>query len=184
MNRFFITGLPRSRTAWLAALFNQPEIGVSCIHELLPQSKQIVDMPRVWEKQLKGHSLTHAGMSSPGLYVYHRELTQWYPEAQWLIVERDPEDVYASTKKLGLSWGGMREQLHISHRHLFSTFGRVKGLMVRYEGLSDPEVIRCIWHRLVPGAPFDAERALALQGQKIVNAESVQNARLLLKSYR
>lgn len=79
---FFITGLPRSRTSWLANLFTTSD--QMCYHDLLDQ----VDSLAEFLAKLAGGN----GDSDSGLVFLYPKLAEMFPESRWLLVLREPAD--------------------------------------------------------------------------------------------
>ncbi len=178
MNRFFITGLPRSRTAWLAAVFTNPEVGAHCLHEPDFDMRDFRNLPRQWLRQIP-IGTEFAGISAPGLHRHREQLMRWFPDAPWLIVNRRVDEVGDSLRALGINnhLPGPEED-----RELFKTFRDAKhALMLDYYTLDDVGVMEAAWHTLCRGAVFDAGRQRAMSGQRIVNAKSEQAARDLVR---
>ena len=86
---FFITGLPRCRTAWFAELFTVGEF--YCHHEL---TRECVD-----EADFKRQMQQGTGNSDENLVK--TDFQKWWPDAPTLIIHRDVEDVNRSLIKAG-----------------------------------------------------------------------------------
>lgn len=91
---FLVTGLPRSRTAWLANFFT---FGDSvCLHDPLPAFK--MDVLRVVQ-HARSLPFGNVGISDPAIaqaaMLYHLA----FPDARVLIVNRDYEDSIRSFAK-------------------------------------------------------------------------------------
>lgn len=90
---FFITGLPRSRSAWFAEFMTDDN--VYCYHELLNKIKVKEDFKKM---MLVDHQ--HVGNSDCGLFMTdHQEI---FPDAKTVIIHRNINDVYHSLKEKGL----------------------------------------------------------------------------------
>ncbi len=89
--KFFITGLPRSRTAWLAEFFHNPLLGISCDHELLMYCGS---MQEVDERMT---DLTH-GNSEPNLGYFMDDFLATF-RVPVILINRDMDDVIVSCKK-------------------------------------------------------------------------------------
>lgn len=108
-SRFWITGLPRSRTAWFAVAMRAA--GRSCFHELTAQTGSFADLKSRWTE---GNS-----DSACGLQV-GRILSELKPRT--LVIERSVEDVAMSLVRIyGPRTGlfahleGLRDALSIAH---------------------------------------------------------------------
>lgn len=82
---FYITGLPRSKTAWFANYFTFGES--FCFHEMLSYDYVI---PKGFSK---------IGNSGCDCLIYQDELIQHNPQAKWVFVNRDPLEVRSSLIK-------------------------------------------------------------------------------------
>lgn len=88
----FLTGLPRSRTAFFATLltwtdslfFHDPP----CLNT--EQLREFID-----EKE-RHYGQLHLGISDASLLFHWRKLVEWYPDARWVYIHRDYDDVKKS----------------------------------------------------------------------------------------
>lgn len=79
--RFFVIGYPRSRTAWLSVLLDGD--GVRCRHEAS------MDEVEEWPDEI-------AGTCNSGLLFRVRECMERFPDARWVLINRDPQDALSS----------------------------------------------------------------------------------------
>jgi hypothetical protein len=79
MIRYIITGLPRSRTAWIAQYMTAG--GSLCVHELW-------DVPPLVR-----------GVSDSGAVWSQERLFKEHPQAKWVVIRRDIREVIASMKQ-------------------------------------------------------------------------------------
>lgn len=140
---FFITGLPRSRTAWLANLLTTDT--TICYHD------QPFDMDKVENGKV-------VGFSGPQVCLQFDEVRWIFPSAPWLIVLRDQSEALASFQRLvpvigvpGAYWEG-RCQL------ITDLCSRWQARTVAFNALDDETEMRLVWAHLLPGIPFDAQR--------------------------
>lgn len=82
MKPFFLTGLPRSRTAWLANFFTWGES--HCHHDALRLGPDLATL----RDQLQGTEAAYVGDSDSGLVALAGEIVAAYPSARWVLVER------------------------------------------------------------------------------------------------
>lgn len=154
---FFITGLPRSRTAWFANLFTTDS--TLCFHEPAEPVGQLI----------QSHPGARIGVSCSGLVFRFRELSDKYPLARWLYVERDRNQALESLLRF------TREQVAIESRHFEQVFDwhaaasaemkrHLGVLVVRFEDLNRESVIRQAWAHLLPETQFPAGRWSILEG--------------------
>jgi hypothetical protein len=130
LNNFFITGLPRSRTAWLAA-FLSAHHDVWCWHEGLKgchSKAQFVEKMRPsWAGMPAESTIGNADSVLP-LTNFQR----LFPGAATVIIHRSLGDVYASTKRLfGPLPDESRELLDETHVKMQS----LEGFHVEFENL-------------------------------------------------
>jgi hypothetical protein len=91
MKHFFITGLPRSRTAWLANLLTTDK--TLCLHEGLMKCAG-VDDPHYGLHYHPGYEAV--GDCGASLAPHWVALNERFPDAQWVVVRRNIEDVRES----------------------------------------------------------------------------------------
>ena len=157
---FFITGLPRSRTAWLANLLTH---GRSfCLHDgtLRGLPELIATMKTL------GDSHAVVGDADSGLLFYVEELKQLFPKARWVFVKREPVAAQMSYKR---HFNG-RDPYLLPGTDLVPLFRKladqyaqarnmVHHLEVPFERLDDVETVKAVWDWCLPHDPFDAVRA-------------------------
>lgn len=165
---FFITGLPCSRTSWLANLFCHN--GVFCHHDLLAECATLDDYLLTLAAQAQEGRV---GDSDSGLLECHGRVMAMWPEARWLLVSRPFEDAWQSLCAFVQSgvWG---RQLCCDARlreAMLAGWTQARGELIRnprvmevaFDSLERPLQIEAIWRHLAPGVKFDARRAAALQ---------------------
>lgn len=96
---FFITGLPRSRTAWLAAYFTDGN--VFCYHDGLKYLNKKEEFYYLMGAAHKDYKLDTIGNSDSGL-IYTDFQTR-FPDADTVIIERPVADSWQSMVSLGFS---------------------------------------------------------------------------------
>lgn len=87
MSDFFITGLPRTRTAWMAQYMSWN--GVLCLHEPTAGAATIEDA------QAKFCGIPR-GASDSGLVWFTDAWRKAFPDAKWVVIRRDVRDVHRS----------------------------------------------------------------------------------------
>ena len=150
--RFLITGLPRSRTAWLAVVATRGN--VICHHEPSAWLKDADDLARLWNEpnQVVGISDSALGIILPNLLREHGPRT--------LIVKRSPEAVRASVAAY-LASGGVS----VPAEDLARRLGRLSAVLeacersplvkvVEFESLRHIETVKSVLSWLTPGAPL------------------------------
>ena len=146
---FLITGLPRSRTAWMAGFFCTGN--VFCLHEPLAKLYDITEAGRVFQSDY--HS--HAGISDSGAGFF----LPWIMEnvnPQTLIIERDPDFVAKDLAENGMPVGD--NVMPVLMRKLEEFRHHPKVMWVHFDSLGNKRIMEKIWFHLLPGVPFDHER--------------------------
>lgn len=148
MGRFFVTGLPRSRTAWLSAYFS---CGTSfCYHEPMPKISSIDQIGGLYDLP----QYEHVGISDSGLGFFASEIISKYGP-RTIIVERKPEEVRRSLRELGVP---DRFYVDVLRNALSDVAEHPLVLRVPFEALRDPSVMEQVHGHLLPGARFDRMR--------------------------
>lgn len=94
---FFIVGLPRSRTAWLANFLSVGD--TFCHHDLWSKAGSLKEFTELlWQP-----GASNVGNSDPANALHFDALTQEYPDAEWLIVNRPIGEVHTSCRRAGLA---------------------------------------------------------------------------------
>ncbi len=136
VKHFFITGLPRSRTAWLSNLMTTGSI--ICLHEAT--LNEFVDV-------VASGNYTHVGMSNTNLY----EMGDVVGDSPLLIVERDIDEVHKWTQ----DYCSRSFLTYIEYR-----LALLGGMRIPFNEI-DSNLLQ-IWKHLI-GTPFDTVRAAYLQ---------------------
>ena len=156
---FFVIGLPRSRTAWLANFLTHEK---HCFHEGLDDCYNI-DQYR--QKLGRNH-----GDSSTGLMLL--DMNKEFPDAPKVIIEGRVKEAI----DYGYKTYGHYNPDYIDH--LNQRMHRIEGMRVQFDDIDKklPE----IWQHLI-GTPYDEKRGELLQRMKIevkdpfdYNVESVK----------
>lgn len=119
---FFVAGLARSRTAWLAAYMNAD--GVTCYHEGL----ELFDTSGAYYKAL---SSGHTGDCTTALSITKAD--ERFPSAPLVIIERPTKEVHKSLRIMGLTLPlaqleAMQEQ-HLSRDGLRVPFHEIDNML-------------------------------------------------------
>ena len=153
MHKFLITGLPRSRTAWMAEFMNH---GSSvCFHE-----------PPNWRELWSEYNDKCVGISDSGLGFQLDEIIEEY-HPKILIIDRPIEEVEKSLDELntGLPKTNFCEIL----KETLAKFqnGESEVLRVPFHSMNDIRVMQKIFWHLIPGEPFDEGRFLKMKNINI-----------------
>ncbi len=161
---FFILGLPRSRTAWLANWFTQGDS--LCMH----------DGWRWGLDAMKDASVgyEHFGNSDSSNGAHVEELLDGFPGCRMLLVERDPEESIAATIAMLNKWpsrpdvfdpGSVRDRVLALHEaHLELKESRALKTIPNCFSVSDLAEAQS-W--LTPGVPFNVGRWSILAGMNV-----------------
>lgn len=96
MRTFFIVGLPRSRTAWLANLLTYGDS--FCFHEALAQVSSPQELPALFHSKAfpRGWYREVVGDADPSVPMFHVEIAELFPEAKYVFIERPYDEALAS----------------------------------------------------------------------------------------
>ena len=144
---FFITGLPRTRTAWMSQFFTTNES--YCYHEAL---RKAVTTSKVADTMLCREEY-YVGNSDSSLPFYIDDMMEYFPDAPILIIERDVFEVDQSLRNL---FGGNHDEILLkTMRQLDRIKDEYYTVSVNFEELDDPAVVEDVWKYLIPAIPFD-----------------------------
>lgn len=161
---FFITGIPRSRTSWLANLFTTGDS--FCHHDA---TRLGVDLPTIRAAMDSVHT-KYAGDSDSGLLFCWADVVKEYPAARWVIVLRNLTEAEASFKKYfdGRLYGGVRLDRYNS-TDIFKELARrlsvltadlplENRLIVDFRDLDNPATVKAIWNWATPENAWSDQR--------------------------
>lgn len=177
-NKFLITGLPRTRTAWLSALFSTDK--VLCWHEPINKLGSAIAVQNMLDN-IKGYA--HVGISDSSIAVEADFYINYFFEHPVVIIERPKAEVIESLIRfLGITRKEatkITDSIHEGLRYI----KRVRDVMqVDFYSLDDSTVVRNIWEYVTIGLPFDDFRCEQFQnlminqhGIKIINNINVDD---------
>ncbi len=184
---FLISGLPRSRTAWLSAFFSTSDS--LCYHDLT----NYLSDPHTVVSHLRAEKCLYAGDSDSGL-MFDPDALEFIPEdVPMLLVCREIAEVKASLQKLFgkasfgkylRTWEEMLDRYHASREALVRR-SRAWGntIAVPYTGLDSEKSVRAIWAHLMPEIPWDSGRWHVFRGLNIqANTEKYKELMACLPS--
>lgn len=173
MTPYFITGLPRSRMAWLS---NAMTYGDStCLFEPMSKCKDFPETATLKE-MLASTGTSIAGSSDCTYAVFTDQIIKNFPGAKCVVVVRDVRDSIAGMNKLGFladtrfydaALGGICAMLRWPQT-----------LRVEYNGLSDPSIGEAIWNHCVPGIPFNRNRWAQLSELNVQVQPAIEQAKV------
>lgn len=160
MTPFFITGPPRSRTSWLANLFTTDT--TLCYHE---------PVKPIEELQLMNPG-RRIGSADNTLVFHFAKLREQWPEAPWLVIERNPDEARHEFQRFVRPHVRLEEDtvkkfftVHTELVRNVQVFPNV--LTIAFENLNREEFVRQAWEHLLPDLEFDAARAAMLDSMNV-----------------
>lgn len=165
---FFITGLPQTRTTWLANLFSTG--GVFCHHDLTGQVESVDHLVRILRIDAMDGRV---GNSDSGLLACFEVVERAFPTARWVLVDRDFEEAWADLSDFVAS-GPWREDVRCSpalHEAMAAQWLKARArlvqnprvLVVPFASLEQDAMMEQIWTHCVPGVRLDTRRVRLLQ---------------------
>lgn len=155
---FMISGLPRSRTAWLA---NFMTAGQSfCYHEV---TKFCRTMPEIAPLIRRSQSVIVGNSGSDGPFIY-RAVLRAFPNIRGIIIDRDAGDVQASLKAVGLPASNELMDVLINRHEAMKT--ETKWPIIKYEDI-DMDSCRTIYDHCIEDGGFCEKRWEMLDAMSI-----------------
>ena len=150
MNKFFITGLPRSRTAWLASFFTGNNS--FCYHELLRVSNGFED----GIKKLLNRKELYVGNSDSSLPIWIDKIEHVLCDSPIVVIERDINEVASSlTNLFGQDF---RRALDKTLEGIEIIKNKYNYISVDYKTLSEESCLETIWDFCTPNLLFDKDK--------------------------
>lgn len=173
---FFITGIPRTRSAWLANFFTT-QSGF-CHHDKM---KDGWTARTIQDAMVRLHMAgkTHVGDADSGLMLIAAELVRLYPQSRWLFVHRTPQSTSDSYRKWfnqGNEYPGIDCQADIEeimaaaqtqYLQALAAVPVSRRMEVDYADLDDPKFMRAAWDWCVPGLVWDQARYEMLDAMQV-----------------
>jgi hypothetical protein len=156
MNTFFVVGLPRTRSAWLANFLTNGD--AICHHELM---RSVTDLAALRNKLNGTNTYAAVGDADPTLAGMLPEALAAFPEAYWVFVFRELDEAYEAWQRAFpnlnkplAAFDAAANAMEAAARTLTES-GRV--LRVAYEYLDERQTCSEI-HEFCLGRPMDVER--------------------------
>lgn len=164
---FFIVGLPRSRTAWLANFLTYGP--AFCLHDGLRHCERPEDLAA----RLAATGAEFPGDADPTIPLFYPQIHALFPQARYVFVERNvgdaltsyaqcveglqtPEQIDTGFERCRAALCAMRTALRNQHT-----------LNVRYEDLDKPATCQAIWSYCVPSEAFNPLRWEQLEEMRV-----------------
>ena len=151
INKFFITGLPRSRTAWLSTFFTGDNC--FCYHEVLRVSNGFDDAIQ----KLLNRKEMYVGNSDSSLPIWIDKIDHILKHSPIVIIERDIDEVTNSLTNLfgDYDYTGI---LDSTLEHIEIIKDRYNYISIDYNELSKQSCLETIWNFCTPKIPFDKDK--------------------------
>jgi hypothetical protein len=158
---FFIVGLPRSRTSWLALWLTQFPRSF-CFHDGLASCKSPDDLV----EKFRQTGADICGNSDSGLPLFHSRIGELFPEARYVFIERPMLDCWKSFKSFynvpaaeeRRAFAVFQQCDRAIERMKISLLGNPRVKTFRFAALNDADTARAIWRFCIPTEPFHLER--------------------------
>ena len=151
VNKFFITGLPRSRTAWLSTFFTGNNC--FCYHEILRTSNGVEGAVR----KLLNRKEMYVGNSDSSLPIWMDGIDHILRRSPIVIIERDINEVTNSLINL-LGEHDYIRLLDLTLENLEIIKKRYNYISIDYNDLNKQSCLESIWDFCVPNIPFDKDK--------------------------
>ncbi len=148
---FLITGLPRSRTAWLSAVANTVP-GAVCYHEPIewvPSWQASLDLWKRDDRVYVGISDASLGFHLADILRSHRPRT--------LVIKRPIDAVVGSSAAIGMK-SGVARFCEVLDGRIRAAENHQLVEVVSFDALRDPSVVVACLEHLMPGAVIDREK--------------------------
>lgn len=159
---FFITGLPRSRTAWLANFFTTD--GTLCFHDPRESVSEIIDR----------HPTLRVGVADATLPLKYPGLVSKYPDAPWLYVFRPEVEARQSFIKfisghVSLTRRGVDSffRLHREATARMIEKGNGRVWTLQFAQLNEPAAVESAWKHLLPEVAWNPLRWAVLNNLQV-----------------
>lgn len=167
---FFITGLPRSRTAWLANFLTYGES--YCHHDALRFGTNTDFLRRYFDETASyDPSIERVGDSDSGLLAIAPQVARDFPDSRWVLIERDAEQCVASAHRVfgKIPYPGTPLLTEEGFRSMMKTCSawcqRVKDvvpehnlMVIPFLGLEGEHTAHAVWDWCNPHTPFNFAR--------------------------
>ena len=145
MNTFFVTGLPRSRTAWMANYLTYGD--TFCLHDGFCGLKNPFDMFGKFNEVALRNNVSEVGNCDPANLYFIDALTKQFPKAKWLILNRDIEECRKSCKE---AFGQDRdlefESQQLEKLRTLASSGKLVAMETDYRNLDNVPVMKEIFN--------------------------------------
>lgn len=151
---FFITGLPRSRTSWIANFFTYNDS--FCFHEATRFCMNMRDLSEF----MHSHRATNIGNADPALLYIMDDLVDFFPEAKIVLIERELHETIDSFIDFYTSYvyKDIQEWIERLYEKMEQIKQKYEVFTVKHGDLNQMSECKRMWDYLLPGEPFDEKR--------------------------
>jgi len=161
-NQFIITGLPRSRTAWLSALFCDRD--VVCFHELINKFASL----ELMKEYIDSLHYKYVGISDSSIGIRKNFYIDNFKYVPFLIIKRDKDEVVKSFSKVsGLTQKQNAETINLIESGINEIKQNCDFLEVEYNDLNNEETLKLIFEYCAPEINFDRNKLSIFQNLSI-----------------
>jgi len=153
-NQFFITGLPRSRTSWLANFFTYNN--AFCFHEATRFCANMQDLKEL----MKSHEAGNIGNADPALLHIMDDVKKIFPDSRIVLIEREIHETIDSFIDFYTSYEykNIQEWIEQLYEIMEKIKSRYEVKTVRHDSLNYMETCKELWEYILPDEPFDVKR--------------------------
>jgi hypothetical protein len=165
--RFFITGFPRTRTAWMSVLLTTKQS--FCYHEIMQRAGTESSITNMIEQREE----PYVGSSGSDIPLFMEHLILPNTNFPIVVIERDSDSINNSLRGLfgDKAFNLMNDVSNNINQTLNERLNIIKKLpntiRVNYNELNNENTIRKIWRHCLPTVPFDKERWEILKTMQI-----------------
>ncbi len=170
MSLFFLTGLPRNRTAWLSVLLSHGSTSF-CTHDGLKNHS-----PKQLVHAMRESDYDYAGDSDSALLLHVEEIVSLVPDANWVLLHRDVVDCLDSYHRhFEFKYPGgpktypeLVNTFNVAEK-LFQRTKRIlpRALTVNFSELDNIAVVYKLWRHCMPGVLFPVNRFNELSALRV-----------------
>lgn len=161
LNTFFITGLPRSRTAWLSNLLTYRNS--FCYHELARHGGNARDLI----KKMETRTERFVGTADSSFPIYHKSILELVPESKIVVIDRNINDVKNSLCEFLGGWSDeLDETVEKTGKALYELTRHYDCKIIGFNDLEDTLTVKSIVDYISPN-DWDVDRFTQLDRMNV-----------------
>jgi hypothetical protein len=153
-SNFYILGLARSRTTWLASFLSGQRS--FCYHDIC---REVTSVEEIQDK-LQKPGFDYVGLADTGII----DIDEWAPNGPVVIVHRD---LFEATNSLHKTFHIPLDLIKEINSRQLKKLINIEGLHIPYKDLDEERTIKEIWTYLMPDNPWDSDRYALWRTMKI-----------------